>query len=602
MYFTPLKHTFRLLILALISISFKLTVIAGERLITELRDFTQEEIKSAGFILPSELRIHIKALGGGEDNITYPNIRMFAYGWIINADTREQVWVMEYDNTIRVKDDRRFDGEISLAKGNYEVYFTAFGITSHRMFMKSNVLTNIDRRDERVIKEMPRSKGFFSWFDDLWGANLYKEWKRRSKNWGIELYVKDTDPPVKTFTPPKEFPYTLFQAVRLGEYAHIKQGFTLIKPIALRIYTIGEMVGNDELADYGWIIDAQTRRRQWEMRPEKLRHAGGAEKNVKLSDIVSFPAGDYILYYITDDSHSFVDWNNAPPVDPYNFGITLLATRNEDRENFMLSPVTENQNIIVQLTHIGDDESRNASFKLKNETQLRVYALGERGHSRRQMADYGWIINTTTREKVWTMDVERTQHAGGAEKNRMIDEAIMLPHGTYTVYYQTDDSHAYDDWNAQPPFDPEHWGITIYGEGTNFSLADVEKNITPRETGIIAQIARVTDNANRSEKFRLDKPTRIRVYAIGEGQNREMFDYGWIQHAVTGQIIWEMTYSMTFHAGGGRKNRIVKTTVLLDSGEYELHYVTDDSHSFNHWNTDPPDDPTMWGITLYKEK
>jgi hypothetical protein len=63
-----------------------------------------------------------------------------------------------------------------------------------------------------------------------------------------------------------------------------------------------------------------------------------------------------------------------------------------------------------------------------------------------------------------------------------------------------------------------------------------------------------------------------------------------------------MTYSMTFHAGGGRKNRIVNTTILLDKGEYILRYQSDDSHSFNDWNTEPPDDPSMWGITIYKEE
>ncbi len=81
-----------------------------------------------------------------------------------------------------------------------------------------------------------------------------------------------------------------------------------------------------------------------------------------------------------------------------------------------------------------------------------------------------------------------------------------------------------------------------------------------------------------------------------------MYDYGWIENASTGDVVWEMAYSMTFHAGGGRKNRMVNTTILLDKGEYKLHYVSDDSHSFDNWNTDPPDDPTMWGITLYEEK
>jgi hypothetical protein len=46
---------------------------------------------------------------------------------------------------------------------------------------------------------------------------------------------------------------------------------------------------------------------------------------------------------------------------------------------------------------------------------------------------------------------------------------------------------------------------------------------------------------------------------------------------------------------------MVNTTIMLDKGSYKLHYVSDDSHSFNNWNTDPPDDPSMWGITVYRQ-
>jgi hypothetical protein len=133
-------------------------------------------------------------------------------------------------------------------------------------------------------------------------------------------------------------------------------------------------------------------------------------------------------------------------------------------------------------------------------------------------------------------------------------------------------------------------------------MHNVEVNVSPKAAGVICQIIRVGDNAKASQPFRLDRPTKVRIYAIGEGQNNEMYDYGYIEDATTGRVIWEMTYSMTFHAGGGRKNRMVNTTLLLDKGEYRLHFVSDDSHSFNHWNTDPPEDPTMWGITVYKEE
>jgi hypothetical protein len=248
---------------------------------------------------------------------------------------------------------------------------------------------------------------------------------------------------------------------------------------------------------------------------------------------------------------------------------------------------------------VGDDETRSATFTLKKTSSLRIYALGERVYSRRQMADYGWIINARTREKVWTMDAEHTEPAGGDEKNRMADEIISLPAGTYTVFFTTDDSHAYGDWNSDPPMDEDHWGITIYGADRNFDPANFVAGGDDRQAGIIAQINRVGDSQNRRSTFEIKKPTQVRIYALGEGQNHDMYDYGWIEDA-SGRVIWEMTYAMTFHAGGGKKNRMVDTKMMLGPGTYTLRYRTDDSHAFNDWNTDPPEDPTMWGITLFE--
>jgi hypothetical protein len=200
------------------------------------------------------------------------------------------------------------------------------------------------------------------------------------------------------------------------------------------------------------------------------------------------------------------------------------------------------------------------------------------------------------------MDVDRTMPAGGAEKNRYLDEIIRLPRGSYVVTYTTDDSHAYNDWNDDPPFDQENYGITVMGVGPGYSSSVVGKNVESRDKGILAQLVRIRDEADASERFTLDRTTRLRVYAVGEGQNREMFDYGWIENAKTGAIVWEMTYSMTMHAGGGRKNRSVNTTVVLERGEYVLRYRSDDSHSYGDWNVDPPEDAMYWGITVYRDE
>lgn len=598
--------TFRLLrrgvVMILAAASFTVICVAEERLIIQCKDFTQSEVKSGGFKLSSNMKIHIRALGaGGDRNLTFSSSEMYAYGWIINADTRELIWRMQRNNTTKENKERKFDGELSLSKGNYEVYFGAYGYGGGSAFGVYNY--NIDRRKENLPEGKSKRKGFFDWFVNMFGDDAERDWKHRAKDWGIELYADDRNSDITMFSVPKEFPGTVYKATKLGEDEHIRQQFVLNKPMPIHIYALGERDNNHNLADYGWIVNAKTHKRVWEMLRDNVQPAGGAEKNVKSNEIVSFPSGEYTLYYNTDGSHSFVDWNAPPPEDPFNYGISLIAVHENEKGNFKLSSnLKEDQNIIAQLIRVENDETRSAQFTLKEQTQLRVYALGEGGSAHRQMADYGWIINTRTRQKVWTMDMDRTEHAGGAEKNRMLDEVITLPKGDYTVFYQTDDSHAYNDWNSSSPFDPEHWGITISGEGDEFKLSNVEHNASTALPGVIAQIVRVGNSANLTRSFRLDKPTHVRIYALGEGQNREMYDYGSIERTSNGTVVWQMTYSMTFHAGGDRKNRMVNTTMLLDKGEYLLHYVSDDSHSFNDWNTDPPDDPTMWGITLFEDK
>jgi hypothetical protein len=580
---------------------FALTARGGERLIIQLKDFTETEVKCGGFTLSQEMPVHISAIGGGEANLPFSNDGMYAYGWIINADTRKPVWKMTRDNTRKDKSDRRFDDNVTLRRGSYEVYFAAYGYASKNAFSNFNI--NIDRRKGDADMNRSGKGSFLDWLRELIGEDAPKEWKQRARNWGIDVAVNDGSALTPMFSPPKEFPHQLFQARRLGENEYVHQRFTLARPMTIRIYALGEKDFGESFADYGWIVDVKTRRRVWEMERSNVHAAGGADKNVQYDESVEFPAGDFTLYYVTDGSHSFVDWNAPPPDDPLNYGITLIAQNPSDKEQFKLSSGTkEEQNVIVQLTKVGNDETRSANFTLKADATVRIYAMGEKSNSRRQMADFGWIINARTREKVWTMDADRTEHAGGADKNCLIDELLPLAKGSYTVFYQTDDSHAYNDWNSSPPFDPEHWGITIYGEGAGFTMSMVERNADVTEAGVLAQITRAGNGANLTKTFSLDKTTHLRVYAIGEGQNRTMYDYGWIEDAGTGKVVWEMTYAMTFHAGGGRKNRMVTTKIILDRGTYILHYVSDDSHSFGQWNVDPPDDPTMWGITLYKEE
>ena len=115
---------------------------------------------------------------------------------------------------------------------------------------------------------------------------------------------------------------------------------------------------------------------------------------------------------------------------------------------------------------------------------------------------------------------------------------------------------------------------------------------------LIAQIVRVGDSEDKTVEFTLPREQSVRVFSIGEGQGGEMFDYGWIESVETGKTVWEMKEPLTTHAGGAGKNRQVDSVITLPAGKYKLRYKSDDSHSFDNWNSLPPD-INFWGIALY---
>ena len=118
---------------------------------------------------------------------------------------------------------------------------------------------------------------------------------------------------------------------------------------------------------------------------------------------------------------------------------------------------------------------------------------------------------------------------------------------------------------------------------------------------VIAQIVQAQDKDDNTVAFSLSAGTDVRIFAIGEGQGGQMFDYGWIENADTGSRVWEMQEPKTSHAGGAGKNRKVDVQITLPAGNYKLRYKSDDSHAFGQWNSLPPD-INFWGIAVYKKK
>jgi hypothetical protein len=564
--------------------------------LVDFHDLGPQELRSAAFILGAPQAITIQAVGAeprpdrdesgwrwgnSEERTTWP-----AAAWIIDARTRAVVWDFRTADTERSgKGLRRFSGTVRLPAGVYEAYFGSFVATSVSY-------QNVDVGDF-VSRQRARRNGDVRYRGPYVDDGSYRQFGLQVRGLGRPASAEEVDSAGRAFT------RTAIVSLRPGRPgAAVRTGFALSRSTAVEIYAIGEL-RHDGTFDYGWIQDADTRRRVWEMEYPHTVDAGGAHKNRMVRDTIRLRPGRYVAYFVSDDSHDPEEWNAVPPADPEFWGLTLRVADPAARaavRSFAWEPVPDGQ-ALVSLIGVGDDELRSAGFTLRRPMDVRVYALGEGSTPHGDMDDYAWIVDAATRRRVWTMRYDDTEHAGGAEKNRLFDGSLRLTAGSYLVYYKSDGSHSYRKWNAAAPAESRYWGVSVFPASGRLDSSAIAPFARGRDHAI-AELVRMGDDEHARANFALGRPTTIRIYALGEATGRELADYGWIENAQTGIAVWEMTYRMTGPAGGAEKNRLFDGTIQLPAGRYVLHYQSDGSHAYGDWNADPPDDPESWGITL----
>jgi hypothetical protein len=541
--------------------------------LVDIREVSAFEVASAGFTLTSEQALAVEAVGAGEARQSHgcdqdcggaeDLVEWKGNAWIVDAATRELVWdLLRSASKRRANGLLRYDGTLNLPAGTYIVHYGA-----------------------------TRGNG-----SDFPLARLFAG---RSRDYGIT--IRGVGMPLtdsQLVSAEKEFQRAAFVVLTgLVDDVRRSSGFTIDQPTEVEIYAIGEAV-DGETFDYGWVINADTRAIVWQLDGDNAKHAGGAAKNRMVRTTLTLTPGSYAAFAVTDGSHDVSDWNAAPPYDPAYWGLTIRATRSDAIvESYPYRP-TAPSGAIVSLIGAGDDESRAYGFTLTEPLAVRVYAVGE--GSGGNMYDYGWILDARTRQPVWRMEYARTDHAGGAEKNRVVDEIVSLDAGSYLVYFVTDDSHAFDDWNATPPIDGDAWGITLFPADGDVDLDGIGSYDPAADPAILARLTGIGDDAERNQPFKLDASARVRVYALGEGAGGEMYDFAWIEDADTRRVVWKMDFVATEHAGGASKNRLFSDTIRLEAGRYVLHYRSDGSHSAEEWNATPPADPFGYGVTLLR--
>ena len=153
------------------------------------------------------------------------------------------------------------------------------------------------------------------------------------------------------------------------------------------------------------------------MRYADTESAGGDAKNRLVDRTIHLEKGDYVVHYVTDDSHSYDDWNAAAPVRRPALGHHAARRRRARSIEAAVAEYAEkaDPSVIAQIVRVRDDESPRKTFKLDRETQVRIYALGE--GSGRSLADYGWIEDAQDRQDGLGDDLSnhRTRRRRGQE-------------------------------------------------------------------------------------------------------------------------------------------------------------------------------------------
>jgi hypothetical protein len=548
----------------------------------ELADIEEDQLYIAGFSLTYAREIYVEAAGAGfnEDvdfddrNINADPSGLYAYAWIINAETRKLEWRMTRNTSEHEGGDLySYRGKIELPAGNYELYF--YG--RHRQQFTSKNFWN-----------------FGNMLKDYLTDQNNKEHKNRT--WFVRLDGFDSSESEASVR--KDTEALLSGAsIRIAgdrEYLFRKEAIEVQKAVTLDIYGIGEIDPRNEAFDYGWIKAIDSHKKIWEMKPGNGSHAGGALKNRVYRQVVELDPGVYEFAFVTDGSHQIGDWNSNPPFDPLFYGLTVFVP--VDQRQFIQPYLANATQVLAEITRLGDDARRQGRFTLEQAARIRIEAIGEGDDG--DMYDYGWLTDDRGRT-IWEMNFFMTEWAGGAKKNRAASDILVLPKGDYTLHYRTDDSHSWEGWNAKPPSQSENYGI-IASLIENVSEDEITSNDTPAsDPDLLVEMTRVGNDAFLSETFSLSSERMVRIVAMGEGTRGQMYDYAWIESASARERVWEMRYAETIPAGGSRKNRLADTDLRLPAGEYRVYYQSDDSHAYGDWNARAPDNRQAWGIKIF---
>lgn len=403
-------------------------------------DIDANELRHAAFSVSGPATLEISAYGSLEDEKDDPVPGdMAAQAWMVRRTDRALVWKIDpRKNPPRNGTLVHVEDTLRVHAGTYDVYFATYGV------------------------ERNQSGPF--------GFVFNGGWRSDRKNWHVAISLRDGDETqltlkhgsladIGTYAGAGGDASVIWASGPMSGHGNAEQLFTVDSRVPVTVYSIGEWCGGMP-CDTGSIKNIATGEDVWTLTDQNTVQAGGSRSNRVFRGIVTLDPGTYRATFTTDAGHSYGDWFGNPPFDPTGWGLSLSVSNESNGEHIRLFDVWRMATPLVSMTKVTDDEDLSTSFVVTDTTSIVAYSMGEMRSSGSRY-DYGWIEDADG-ETVWEMTWEGSTAAGGDSDNRAEQAIVVLAPGEYTAHYETDGSHSYDDWNRDPPDNPERWGLTLF--------------------------------------------------------------------------------------------------------------------------------------------
>ena len=404
------------------------------------------------------------------------------------------------------------------------------------------------------------------------------------------------------------------------------EAFSVSEPATFAVDAVGsfEEVGTPEsdttLAAYGWIVRRDDGAVVWRMRPAR----DGSATLAAVQDTVRLAPGVYDAYFaslgdplvrpegprdgsLSERVRSFLSRGGRSWVGDagrWRFEIEPLdrAARRARTSGFTLDPADVEPAaplLVWQAQGVRNRQRREALVQVTAPARVRLRAVTEVVDG--AVADRASLVRLGTRDTVWTAEGPGAP-VGGSLKNRAVEAEVALEPGIYRAAFETDRSHAYGDWSANPPWVPSAWGLRVTRATPDAAVARLDP--TALDLPEIVAFECVGPDERRRAELTLTEPTDVLLVAVGEAESGSEYDYATLERREDDggwDEVWEMEDDGDLEwAGGADKNRRAVQAFSLDPGTYRLTVETDRSHDCQSgYNSGGgPTDP-FWGAALY---